>query len=148
MPLLRHALVLLAVFRGAYGLRSPAAGFLHQAGIEGQFGYSVSVTRMLAETGLALSILSLILQLGYFVIAWAVWRGARWLVWLALAVYLFDQAMWIGFSLRPEDIAAHQQARVDEGFDPDFLDWVLFTLETLIAAGALAIGLQAAPGKA
>ncbi|WP_323760937.1 hypothetical protein [Maricaulis sp.] len=143
MPLIRHVLVVLAALRGIYGLRSPIAGFLHQAGFEGQFGFSVSVTRMLAETGLALSILSLTLQIGYFVVAWAIWRGARWLIWLALAVYLIDQAMWVGFSVRPEDVAAHQQARVDENFDPDLMDWALFTVETLIAAGALAVGVRA-----
>jgi len=147
VPLLRHALVTLAALRGVYGLRSPIAGFLHQAGVEGQLGYSVSVTRMLADTGLALSALSLALQIGYFALAWAIWRGAHWLVWVAMAVYLVDQAMWIGFSVRPEDVAAHQQARFDQNFDPDLLDWVLFTLETLIAAGALALGLRVIPGK-
>ncbi|WP_417487184.1 hypothetical protein [Maricaulis sp.] len=148
MPLLRHVLVMLAALRGVYGMRSPIAGFLHQAGVEGQLGYSVSVTRMLAETGLVLSALSLALQIGYFVLAWAIWRGARWLVWLTMAVYLVDQAMWIGFSVRPEDVAAHQQARFDEFLDPDLLDWLLFTVETLIAAGALALGLRVIPGKA
>lgn len=145
MPMLRYALVALAALRGLYGLRSPLAGFLHQSGVEGQLGYSVTITRMLAETGLVLSILSLALQIGYFAVAWAVWKGARWLVWVALAVYLVDQAMWIGFSVRPEDVAAHQQERFDQNFDPDFLDWGLFTLETLIAAGALALGIRAAP---
>ncbi len=142
MPLLRYALVILTVSRAVYGLRSPIAGFLHQVGIEGQLGYSAPVTRMLAETGLALSILSLVLQASYFLVAWAIWKGARWLLWLALAVYLVDQAMWIGFSVRPEDVAAHQQARVDQNFDPEILDWALFTLETLIAAGAIALGLR------
>ncbi|WP_295693486.1 hypothetical protein [uncultured Maricaulis sp.] len=142
MPLLRYLLVVLAVMRGMYGLRSPIAGFLHQAGIEGQLGYSVTITRMLAETGWALSVLSLALQLGYFLVAWAIWTNARRLLWLALAVYLVDQAMWIGFSVRPEDVAVHQQARVDQAFDPEMLDWILFMLETLIAAGALALGIR------
>ncbi|ABI67096.1 MULTISPECIES: hypothetical protein [Maricaulis] len=147
MPRLRQALIVLAILRGAYGLRSPLAGYLHQLGLEGQLGFTGAVTRTLAETGVLLSALALVVQLGYFVVAWAFWRSSKWLVWIALAVYLVDQAMWIGFSLRPEDVAAHEQERVDQNFDPEFLDWAMFTLETLIAAGALALGVRAATGR-
>ena len=49
MPLLRYVLVVLAVMRGMYGLRSPIAGFLHQAGIEGQPTSRSGSTRLLTR---------------------------------------------------------------------------------------------------
>ncbi|BDX00977.1 hypothetical protein MACH15_27290 [Maricaulis maris] len=139
--------IILSALRGLYGLRSVLAGLLDRFGFEGQLGYSPVVTRELAATGWELASASAIIQLGYFVIAWAIWRRAPWLIWLGAAVYLADQAVWIGFSLRPEDFALHQQSRLSGGFDPDVIDWIMFTAETLIVAAVIALGLRYRPRR-
>ncbi|WP_291845162.1 hypothetical protein [Maricaulis sp.] len=138
----RSLTILLAVLRGAYGLRSPIAGILHRIGLEGELGYSGSTTRSIAETAAGWELLTILVQLGYFLIAWALWKRAAWLIWLAIGIYLVDQAIWITFSLSPGDVAAHGQDRIESGVDPDLTDWLLFLVETLIAASALALGIR------
>ena len=142
MAWVRSLTILFAVLRGAYGLRSPLAGGLHRFGLEGQLGYSESTTRSIADTTAGWELLTLLVQLAYFLIAWAVWKRATWLIWLSIGVYLADQAIWISFSLSAGDFAAHGQDRLSSGIDPDLADWLLFMIETLIAASAITLGIK------
>lgn len=128
-----------------YAGRLLAAGLAGVAGVDSILGVDPVIVMAIADDPAWKFLSRIVLIAGYALLAFAlVWR-VRWIVFIAVPLFVVDHCLWLWATSQLDNTLVHNQLDPADQGAHEMLDWVKFVVKNAIFVLSLSVAVLAVP---